>query len=161
MTGIAGGGQYGESGSGSSYLCLPHDPEFAPSNFPSALDSGSFVARVWGAEFQFSYGNVKPGDDVQCTACLDNKAKTSIMIPGKASCPSGWRKQYSGYLCANYYGHKAASEYACVDRDPQFFEGRRQALDGMLFFPAVTVCGSLPCPLYENSKYLTCVVCSK
>jgi hypothetical protein len=83
------------------------------------------------------------------------------MIPGKSSCPSGWRKQYSGYLCANYYGHPAASEYACVDDDPQYFEGRRQNLDGKLFYPAVAVCGSLPCPPYENSKYLKCVVCSK
>jgi hypothetical protein len=23
------------------------------------------------------------------------------------------------------------------------------------------VCGSLPCPPYANSKYLTCAVCSK
>jgi hypothetical protein len=27
MTGIAGGGHYSESGSGTSYLCLPHDTE--------------------------------------------------------------------------------------------------------------------------------------
>ena len=48
MTGIAGGGQYAESGSGSTYLCLPHDPDFAPSNFPYALAHSSYVARVWG-----------------------------------------------------------------------------------------------------------------
>ena len=35
MTGIAGGGHYGESGSGSTYLCLPHDPDVAPSNLQS------------------------------------------------------------------------------------------------------------------------------
>jgi hypothetical protein len=28
-------------------------------------------------------------------ACLDTEAKTSMMIPGKASFPSVWRKQYS------------------------------------------------------------------
>jgi hypothetical protein len=32
MTGIAGGGQYGESGSGSTYLCLPHDPDVEQSS---------------------------------------------------------------------------------------------------------------------------------
>ena len=161
MTGIAGGGQYGEYGSGSSFLCLPHDPDNAPSDFPHTLEASAYVAHVWGAEFQFSYGNVNVNDDVPCAACLDTKAVTSMMIPGKASCPSGWRKEYSGYLCANYYGHRAASEYACVDDDPQYFEGRRQNLDGKLFYPAVTVCGSLPCPPYENAKYVTCVVCSK
>ena len=96
MTGIAGGEHYSESGSGTSYLCLPHDPDSAPSNFPCALDSSSsYVARVWGAEFQFTYGKVKGDDDVPCAACLDTEAKTSMMIPGKASFPSVWRKQYS------------------------------------------------------------------
>ena len=98
MPGIAGGGSYAESGSGSTYLCLPHDPDFAPSNFPSALYNNGQVARVWGAEYQYSYGNVKGDDDVTCAACLDTKAVTSMMIPGKALCPSGWRKQYSGYI---------------------------------------------------------------
>ena len=154
MTGIAGGGQYGESGSGSTYLCLPHDPDIAPSNFPYVLDSSSYVARVWGAEYQFSYRNAKVDDDVPCATSLYTKAVTSMMIPGKSSCPAGWRKQYSGYLCANHYAHPAASEYACVDDDPQYFEGRRQNLDGKLFYPAITVCGSLPCPPYESSKYL-------
>jgi hypothetical protein len=162
MPGIAGGGAFSETGSGTSYLCLPHDPDFAPSNFPHGLQSsGLVVAHVWGAEYQFSYGNAKVDDDVPCAACLDTKAVTSMMIPGKSSCPSGWRKQYSGYLCANYYGHPAASEYACLDNDPQYFEGRRQDSNGKLFYPALTVCGSLPCPPYINSKYLTCVVCSK
>ena len=160
MAGIAGGGGYIETGGGTSNLCLSHNPDKAPSNFPSAVFS-SYVARVWGAEYQLSYGNVKVDDDVPCAACLDTKAATSMMIPGKSSCPSGWRKQYSGYLCANHYNYGAQSEYACVDEDPQYFEGRRQNSDGRLFFPAVTVCGSLPCPPYENSKYLTCVVCSK
>ena len=161
MTGIAGGGQYYESGSGSTYLCLPHDPDVASSNFPHSLDSMSYVARVWGAEYQFSYGNAKVDDDVPCATCLDTKAVTFMMIPGKSSCPAGWRKQYSGHLCANHYAHPAASEYACVDDDPQYFEGRRQNSDGKLFYPAVTVCGSLPCPPYENSKYLKCVICTK
>jgi hypothetical protein len=126
--------------SGTSYLCLPHDPSFAPSNFPYALDGSGLVAHVWGAEYQFSYGNAKVNDDVPCAACLDTKAVTSMMIPGKSSCPSGWRKQYSGHLCASYYRHPAASEYVCVDDDPQYFEGRRQKLVGKLFYPALTVC---------------------
>lgn len=71
------------------------------------------------------------------------------------------KKQYHGLLCVNMYGHPAASEYACVDSEPQYFEGKRGNSDDKLFYPAVSVCGSLPCPPYENSKYITCVVCSK
>ena len=100
-------------------------------------------------------------DDVPCALCMDTSSSVSIMIPAKKTCPTQWRKHYSGFLTANYFAHRAASEYACVDEDPQFFEGRRSNLDGKLFYPVVTVCGSLPCPPYEDSKYLKCVVCSK
>jgi hypothetical protein len=36
---------------------------------------GSYVARVWGAEFQYTYGKVKVDDDVPCAACLTPKPK--------------------------------------------------------------------------------------
>ncbi|VDH94265.1 Hypothetical predicted protein [Mytilus galloprovincialis] len=160
-SGIAGGGAWKETGSGTNYLCLPHDPDFAPSDFPNALQIHGLKAHVWGAEYQFAYGNVKVDDDVPCAACLDTNAVTSVMIPGKNSCPATWTKQYGGFLCANHYGHAGASEYSCVDENPQYFEGSRQNLDGKLFYPVSTVCGSLPCPPYENSKYLKCVVCSR
>ncbi|XP_071133217.1 uncharacterized protein [Mytilus edulis] len=160
-SGIAGGGSWKETGGGTNYLCLPHDPDFAQSDFPNALQVHGLKAHVWGAEYQFAYGNVKVDDDVPCAACLDTNAVTSVMIPGKNSCPATWKKQYGGFLCANHYGHAGASEYSCVDENPQYFEGSRQNLDGKLFFPVITVCGSLPCPPYENSKYLKCVVCSR
>ena len=160
IQGFAGGGSFGETGSGTNYLCLPHNPDCAPSDFPTALENRDLNARIWGAEFQFSYGNIKVNDDVPCAVCMDITTTSSIMIPAKNYCPSQWRKQYSGYLAANYYNHPAASEYACVDESPQYFAGRRSNLDGKLFYPVVTVCGSLPCPPYEESKYLKCVVCS-
>lgn len=55
----------------------------------------------------------------------------------------------------------AASEYACVDSEAQYVKGKRGNSDGKLFYPAVLGCGSLRCPRYENSKYMTCVVCLK
>ncbi|CAC5406481.1 unnamed protein product [Mytilus coruscus] len=160
---IAGGGSYAETGSGTNYLCLSHNSDQKPAQFSLGLERSNYVAHVWGAEYQFSFGMVKVDDDVPCAVCLDTTANTSLMIPAKSSCPSLWKKQYNGILCANMYRHPAASEYVCVDSDAQYFEGtsRRGSSDGKLFYPAVTVCGSLPCPPYENSKYLTCVVCSK
>ena len=141
-------------------MCLPHVPDYAPPGYPVSTDENN-TAHVWGAEYQYTYGNAKIDDDVPCAACIDTKAVDSIMIPGKATCPTGWRTQYHGHLCASHYSHAGASEYVCVDSDPQIFERSRQNEDGKLFYPAITVCGSLPCPMYENAKYLACVVCSK
>ncbi|XP_063447190.1 short-chain collagen C4-like [Mytilus trossulus] len=160
-TGIAGGGSHAETGSGTNYLCLPHNPDEKPAQLSIGLELSNYVAHVWGAEYQFSLGKVKVDDDVPCAVCRDTTTETSLMIPAKSSCPSLWKKQYNGLLCANMYGHPAASEYACVDSEAQYFEGKRGSNDGKLFYPAVSVCGSLPCPLYENLKYMTCVVCSK
>ncbi|CAG2245609.1 unnamed protein product [Mytilus edulis] len=160
--GIAEGGSYDEAGSGTNYLCLPHDPDQSPSHFPDELEANDYVAHVWGAEYQYSFGMVKLSDDVPCAVCLDTTTTTSLMIPAKSSCPSpSWKVQYKGFLCSNMYGHPAASEYACVDYDAQYIEGKRENQDGKLFYPVVSKCGSLPCPPYENAKFMVCVVCSK
>ena len=159
-TGIAAGGSYGEKGSGTNMLCLPHDPDSAPSDFPTKLENAGMVARLWGAEYQFTYKTAAQDDDVPCAVCRVIDASSAIMIPAKNSCPSGWTRQYGGILCADYHGY-SASEYVCIDEDPQYFEGRRQNLDGRLFYPALTVCGSLPCPPYVNSKYVACSLCSR
>ncbi|XP_063447189.1 short-chain collagen C4-like [Mytilus trossulus] len=159
--GIAGGGSYGETGGGTNYLCLPHDPDQSPADFPHGLEGSGYVARVWGAEYQYSFGQVKVDDDVPCAVCLDTTTETSVMIPAKTSCPSLWKRQYNGFLCANWHGHSGASEYACIDYDGEYIEGKRENQDGKLFYPVVSECGSLPCPPYVNAKYMVCVVCSK
>lgn len=45
--GLVAGKHYNEQGSGVNTLCLPHDPEPAPSDFPSKLHGGLY-ARIWG-----------------------------------------------------------------------------------------------------------------
>jgi hypothetical protein len=81
------------------------------------------------------------------------------MIPGKLSCPAGFMKQYQGFLTANDYGSQK-SEYLCVDDNPDFLEGSRQNENGKLFYPVITVCGTLPCPPYKNGDYVACSVCT-
>ena len=38
------------------------------------------------------------------------------MIPLHYECPSGWRREYYGYLMAASYAHKAATQYTCKDK---------------------------------------------
>lgn len=72
LAGLAAGARYDTVGGGVNYLCLPHDPSsFLPANeiqpqYP--FHQGS----VYGAEYQFTYGNVAEDDDVPCAVCFND-----------------------------------------------------------------------------------------
>ena len=155
---------YNEKGNGVNALCLPHDPQSAPADFPSGLDAAAGVAHLFGSEYQYTYKNIAVDDDVPCSVCRVQTASAVLMIPAKTTCPDKWTRQYSGYLTAESMNHQwyDASEYLCVHGDAEYLtEGARQHnLDGRLFFPVTAVCGSLPCPPYQHGQYITCVVCS-
>lgn len=157
-TGITGGRQYNEKGNGVSTLCLPHDPENLLTSI--SVTTGTDYAHLYGAEYQFNIGRVHMDEDVPCAVCRTKMASSTIMIPGKRSCPNHWQKQYTGILTASWYDYQV-SEYLCIDEDPDYIEGSRRNDNGRLFYPVKTVCGSLPCPPYENGNLLPCVVCSK
>lgn len=114
---------------------------------------------VYGAEYQFSYGNVGIDDDVPCAVCYVPAAV--LMIPAKTTCPPNWTLQYSGILTTNSDDFNSSSDYVCLDDKPQYIEGTRRNDDGKLFYPVHAICGALPCPPYVNYAYLRCCVCSK
>ena len=146
-------------GGAAEYVCLPQDPEFVTegdlTNNPS-----TYLGQMWGAEYQASFSSAKVDDDVPCAVCQVSAAAT-LMIPAKTTCPSGWSIQYHGYLVSGHYGHDAPSQYICLAQHPEYFEGRRANSNGKLIYGVRTVCGSLPCPPYENNRLLPCAVCSK
>ena len=76
--GITGGKLYSHTGSGTNTLCLPHDPDSLPSDFPTTTYSG-YVTWFHGAEYQFTYKNVAIGDDVPCVICKVTSATTTMM----------------------------------------------------------------------------------
>ncbi|XP_062572613.1 short-chain collagen C4-like [Saccostrea cucullata] len=154
--GTAGGSYFTEKGNGANTLCLPHDPELVPDHI--ALTPIGF-SHIYGGEYQFSLGKVVIQDDVPCSVCRVKMATSSMMIPAKRSCPTGWTKQYSGILTADAYYHEI-TEYLCVDEDPDFIERSRGNDEGRLFYTVKTVCGSLPCPPYQNATVVSCVVCT-
>lgn len=158
-TGITAGKHTGNTGSGTNTLCLPHDPDSLPSDFPTTTYSGHF-AYLFGAEYQFTYKNVAVDDDVPCAICKVKPATATMMVPAKLSCPQEWTLQYHGYLGAAYYADHA-SDYICVDSDPEYFEGLRQVnSDGRLIYPVKAYCGALPCPKYKQNQYLPCAICT-
>ena len=158
-TGITGGKYYSHTGSGTNTLCLPHDPDSPPSDFPTTTFSGNHAA-LYGAEYQFTYKNVAIDDDVPCAICKVTPATTTMMVPAKLTCPQNWTLQYHGYLGAGHYADQA-SEFICIHSDPEYIEGSRQLNgEGLLIYPVQTGCNSLPCPKYKSGRYTPCAVCT-
>ncbi|XP_062619877.1 short-chain collagen C4-like [Saccostrea cucullata] len=164
-SGISSGRQYTNHGSGSNTLCLPHNPDPTPVDFPEHFQSdiSSFTGSLHGAEYQFTYRNIAIEDDVPCAVCMVSNAASTLMVPAKTSCPAGWTVQYTGVLTSgsdytNHYG----TDYLCLDDNPEYAtEGARMhSYNGKLFYPVHAVCGSLPCPPYKNQQLVSCVVCS-
>jgi hypothetical protein len=44
------------------------------------------------------------------------------MIPGRNHCNNDWKFEYNGKLASGYEGEVAASQYVCVDSNPEVFE---------------------------------------
>ncbi|XP_061179344.1 uncharacterized protein LOC133187967 [Saccostrea echinata] len=153
--GITAGKQYSDTGDGVNTLCLPHDPENLPQSLSVSVPASDDYGYLYGAEYQMTMQRVRISEDVPCAVCRVKMASSSIMIPGKRSCPPFWQKQYSSDR--HIY---QSTEYLCLDDDPDSIEGSRRDDNGRLFYPVKTICGSLPCPPYENGASVSCVVCS-
>ena len=163
-TGYAGGSWYNHDGAASSMLCLPKDPDWASYTDGVQLTSGF----VFGAEYDHSggrtdqfFGKGHSDHDVPCTVCNVKSRSSSIMVPGKKTCPAGWSLEYWGYLMSGYYNHNGATDYYCIDARAETLPGGVERRYGRLLYFVESRCGSLSCPPYVEGRELTCVVCSK
>ncbi|XP_076454629.1 uncharacterized protein LOC143289519 [Babylonia areolata] len=147
-SGVVGGSSYDTDGGAANRLCLTLTPQAG--NVTGAR------TYIYGAEYKFSEHHDL---DVVCALCRSPLPST-IMVPGTQTCPKGWRRQYAGHLTAGMVGHRAASQYLCLDGRPESRPGSQENRNGALFYYVFTECGSLPCPPYYN-MYVSCVVCSR
>ncbi|PVD25118.1 hypothetical protein C0Q70_15616 [Pomacea canaliculata] len=152
-SGLIGGSHFTHTGAAANALCLPLNPVLE--NNPGA----STLTVIYGAELELT-PLPKHNLDPLCAVCRSPRA-TILMVPAASACLPGWTVEYSGYLMAGYYSHTAATEYICVDREQHTRTGSDKNDDGKLFYYVTVMCGSLPCPPYENGKVFPCVVCSK
>ena len=119
---------------------------------------------MYGAEYQFTDGIVPNSfdTDIPCAVCYVPTRTTLYMMPAKYTCPKDWTTEYYGYLMAerNHPSHYR-SQFTCVDKSLKPIIGTNHNHDGLLFHFVEGRCGSLPCPPYEETKELTCAVCTK
>ncbi len=85
------------------------------------------------------------------------------MIPARYECPTGWTREYYGYLMsgATLYSGYHRTMFECVDNDPDAVPGEGAHTDPAVMFHVEAVCFGLDCPPYDPVKELTCVVCTK
>ena len=159
-SGRAGGSHYTHSGSGSNPQCLPLDP-----NFLTAISGNQLRAYMYGAEYETntnsnSYLHGRQESDVPCAVCHVSNRTAVYMVPAKYTCPTGWTREYYGYLMGQYYNYHS-HQFTCIDVAFKSVVGSSADNEGLLFYFVEGRCGSLPCPPYDNTKELSCAVCTK
>ena len=160
-SGRAGGPHFDHTGGGSNPQCLPLDP-----NFLTPINAGSQKRNyIYGAEY-FTYGDNKypvkgiHRNDVPCAVCHVSNRTAVYMVPAKYTCPTGWTREYYGYLMSEYYDDYRL-QYICVDNAFKVVVGSSAASAGMFLHFVEGRCGALPCLPYDDNRELSCALCTK
>ena len=162
-SGRAGGPQWNQAGGGSNPQCLPLDPNF----LTPISGNQQWRALMYGAEYEtVTYSNShvhgRQDTDVPCAVCHVSNRNAVYMVPAKYTCPSGWTREYYGYLMSSHHGsNRHRTQYTCIDTAFKSVVGSSADKNGLLFYFVEGRCGSLPCPPYDNTKELSCAVCTK
>ena len=159
-------------GSAANFLCLHSHPEWGTVFNGHQFTTGS----IWGASYGLVYtgsgknpvfssenngGNALSMQPAPCAICEVPGRTQSIMIPARINCPTGWTKEYSGYLTGELARNNRLRSFAiCVDQAPEITTGSAAAWNSILH-PMDVQCGTLPCGTFPSGKELTCVVCTK
>ncbi len=157
--GIASGSHINHKGGGTNYLCLPHDPQYL-SSYQTGRYDGNYLHGV-------EYDAWLPGPfrtmlnhNAPCAVCHATVRAAVLMLPARYSCPSGWTREYYGYLMSARYVHHRTT-FECMDRYPESIPGSAADINEVQFAFNEATCNGLPCPPYNTYKEITCAVCSK
>ncbi|KAL4225269.1 hypothetical protein ACF0H5_015957 [Mactra antiquata] len=158
-SGYTAGSPFNVGGGAASFVCLPDDPTW--STYKDGIQNyGGYIS---GSEYEGSFlpfSQNMVDEDAPCVLCHNSRSVT-IMIPGRMNCYPGWSLEYTGYLMTGHYTQGAATDYACVDSNPEAVFHGEANMNGKLLYMTEVNCGSLPCQEYPNGRELACVVCSK
>jgi hypothetical protein len=147
-----------DSRGASSYLCLPSTAQF--STVVAAVNTAGLVRS---GEYELgSYGIPRlrglQDRNVLCASCIATGRRTTMLVPGRRSCPDRWILDYNGYLVSQHYTH-ARAESVCLDYNPEFVQASTANENGALFYP--TEVESFPANTTYAANYeLTCAQCS-
>ncbi|XP_002738652.1 uncharacterized protein LOC100367433 [Saccoglossus kowalevskii] len=165
-SGTMAGKYYNNYGSGGNYLCLPKIPKYDL----DVIDAGSESdrGRLYPVEYRAATGPLSSSmyDDVPCAVCLDEYRSTSILYPARDDCPSGWTREYYGFLMSARYDTTSyySTEYVCVDAAGKAIPGTSASSSTSWIYTVEATCvtgGGIACDPYVTGYELSCAVCAK
>ena len=147
-----------KNGGSSTYLCMPDTPQYTLNYTPGSQS----YSVIHGVEYEIPIIGTR-NHNVPCAVCSASTRVAVLMIPARTSCPTGWTREYYGYLMAEgtHWSTHHRTSYECVDKDQDSVSGSQANTDGALFYHVEANCNGLSCPPYNNYKELNCVVCTK
>ena len=156
--GFAGGSHFQHKGGASSMLCLPKDPDWEAGKTSDKTDPS--VGLIYGVSYEDRsgrsdqlFGESHDDSHVPCVVCDVKERSSVLMIPGKSKCHPGWTLEYVGYLMAGKSDHDGATDYYCIDKDPENVPDMTDSDNGHLLYFVEARCGSsLRCPPYVNGR---------
>ena len=154
--GRTGSTPFNIQGGAANIICMPNDPDYSLP-FRSGAQGYNYV---YGTEYEDPLVPGRGHHNAPCAVCYVSTQNAVIMIPAKTTCPSGWTREYYGYLMSEARLHQR-SMYQCVDMTMESLPGSEADVLGGLFYHVEAVCDGVACPPYDDQKELTCVVCTK
>ena len=159
--GLAAGSHYNNRGGGANYICVANgdDAEYHTEATTVNLD----LSVLRGTEYQMQNGQALDhlfDYFVPCAICEVSSRSKLLMIPGRYTCPDTWTVEYSGWLVAEMNGQHRVM-YICLDKTPET-KGIGVSTNGAQMHHVQAACSTgLPCPNYDGTRELACVVCTK
>ena len=155
-TGRVAGVPFDKKGGGANYLCLPNDPEYSLSK----INLPDFYSTLSGTEYEFPLVG-KHNHDVLCAVCYATTRTAEVMIPAKISCPSGWTREYYGYIMSeSNLGDRSRNQFICVDKDQASLPESGEDTNANVLYHTRADCSGIQCLPYSSDKVLTCAVCT-
>ena len=97
-SGRAAGGSYRHSKTGGT-TDLSNSPQYL-----SQDTDNTWVAQLYGVEYEvgdstspYAYNSLNQAD-MPCVVCNANGRSQLLMVPARYTCPSGWSREYYGYM---------------------------------------------------------------
>ena len=147
-----------DRGGAANYVCMPNNPDYTLSGL-AGVHGRSYV---YGTEYEGPpVVSGREQHNAPCAVCYVSTQHTVIMIPAKSTCPSGWTREYYGYLMSEHRSISAGrTEYECVDRLMESISGLEGDVNGGHFWHVEAQCSGMSCPPYTSTGELNCVVCT-
>ena len=160
--GRAVSGRYNSHGGASDFVCLISQGKY----HPTSTTTNSGWTYMYGTEYEISTNQAltrdRDNDNVPCAVCEVMTRSKHLMIPGTYECPKGWTTEYFGWLMTGNERNFGASTFVCVDFNAGLVPGEVANDNGALLYHVQVACAyGMQCPPYEQTREVSCVVCTK